>query len=320
MVVYLQNADGSFAAPSVSTLPYANPYDFGGGIAAGDINGDGKADAVLGLLPALSGWIFLGNGDGTFQPYVQFPMPYGTVTMLLADFNNDKKLDLEVGANESPTFGIGVYPNPGNGIFSDTTATYVLTRQGTAQVAYGDFNNDGVLDVVSCDFDSNVVSVALSTLGTTVSVTASPNSVNPGQQVTLTATVTPTVKNSNQPTGTVSFLDGGTLLGSGALANGTAMLTSSFSATGTHNITASYSGDANYVASNSVSSAQVTVKIATNVSVTASPNSVTLGQQVTLTAAVTPTVTNSNQPTGTVNFLTGTPRSAAEPWRMELPR
>jgi hypothetical protein len=55
------------------------------------------------------------------------------------------------------------------------------------------------------------------------------------------------------PTGTVTFLDGNTVLGTAALdATGTAVLTTSTLTGGQHNITASYSGDA--VTSASVSS------------------------------------------------------------------
>ena len=257
MVVNLQKADGSFGPPSVYTFPYN--FQLGGGIAAGDINGDGKADAVVGMYGSGTGAIFFGNGDGTFQPYIEFDVFSGANTMLLADFNNDKKLDLEVANYQDPRIGIAVYPNPGNGMFSHATGAFLTTSGGTTQVAYGDFNNDGVLDAVSCDSTANVVSVFLSTIGTTVGVTASPNSITSGQQVTLTAAVAPSVKNSVQPTGTVSFLDGSTTLGSGPLANGTAMLTSTLSTPGTHNIAASYSGDANFVAGTSPSSAQVVV-------------------------------------------------------------
>jgi hypothetical protein len=50
------------------------------------------------------------------------------------------------------------------------------------------------------------------------------------------------------PTGTVSFLDGATLLSKVNLSAGTATLTGVTLATGTHSITASYSGDTNFTA------------------------------------------------------------------------
>jgi hypothetical protein len=65
--------------------------------------------------------------------------------------------------------------------------------------------------------------------------------------VTFTATVSPSAAS-----GTVTFKDGATTLGTGSVSGGTATFsTSSLSAGGTHNITATYGGDASYYASTS---------------------------------------------------------------------
>jgi len=80
---------------------------------------------------------------------------------------------------------------------------------------------------------------------TTTALTANPNPSVAGQNVTLTATVTPA-----NATGTVSFYDGASLLGTGFLGNGAASLTASFLA-GNHSLTASYGGDANNAPSTS---------------------------------------------------------------------
>ncbi len=49
------------------------------------------------------------------------------------------------------------------------------------------------------------------------------------------------------PTGTVSFVDGATALGSGTLVNGAAIFTTATLAAGSHSITAVYAGDGNFV-------------------------------------------------------------------------
>lgn len=61
--------------------------------------------------------------------------------------------------------------------------------------------------------------------------------------VTLTATVAPANPGSGMPTGTVSFYDSGTLLGTITLSGGSAALTISTLNVGMHSITAVYSGD-----------------------------------------------------------------------------
>jgi hypothetical protein len=104
---------------------------------------------------------------------------------------------------------------------------------------------------------------ALGPRATTVGLTSSQNPAAVGQSVTFTATVavtggapgptysTPEVPGT--PTGTVSFLDGTTVLGSGTLDAGVATYSTAALAAGTHPITARYSGSS--TAAGSLSSA-----------------------------------------------------------------
>jgi len=81
---------------------------------------------------------------------------------------------------------------------------------------------------------------------TTVTLSA-PNAANLNQSVTFTATVAAGALGT--PTGTVTFMDGGTTqIGSASSLSGTGVATLSTSAlsAGTHNITAVYGGDNNY--------------------------------------------------------------------------
>jgi hypothetical protein len=71
--------------------------------------------------------------------------------------------------------------------------------------------------------------------------------------VTFTASVSSTV---GTPTGSVSFLDGTTLLGQGALSAGVATLTTSSLTDGSHSITAVYNGDTNFIAVTSAALSQ----------------------------------------------------------------
>ena len=67
-----------------------------------------------------------------------------------------------------------------------------------------------------------------------------------GQSVTFTTTVRQSVSGTGVPTGTVTFLDGSTSLGTAALNAGVATLTTSALSAGTHQIVAAYSGDTNF--------------------------------------------------------------------------
>lgn len=83
------------------------------------------------------------------------------------------------------------------------------------------------------------------------SATAIVSSVNPsnaGQTVKFTATVT---SPTTVPTGTVTFMDGSTVLGTGNLAKGKASFSTSALSAGSHNITAVYQGTSNITGSTS---------------------------------------------------------------------
>ena len=130
---------------------------------------------------------------------------------------------------------------------------------------------------------------------TTTVLSASANPVAAGQPLTLTAAVTPAAA-----TGTVTFKDGSAILNTVSLVNGSATLVTSALTGGSHPLTASYSGDATYAPGNSAILTEVVNATPTTTSLTATPNPATVGQSVTLTAAVTPTTA-----TGSVAFLDG---------------
>lgn len=138
---------------------------------------------------------------------------------------------------------------------------------------------------------------------TTASVSASPNPGIVGQPVTLTATITPVAPAIGTPTGTVTFLDGTTSLGTGALSAGQATLTTSLLAAGSHSITATYAGGSNFLGSSS-SVVTLGMLLSTTTTLIASPNPANAGQPITLSAAVAGS--SNGTPTGSVTFLDGT--------------
>src|SRR5271170_2739010 len=142
---------------------------------------------------------------------------------------------------------------------------------------------------------------------TATSVSASRTQATSGQAVTFTAVVAPK-SGSGVPTGSVTFNDGATQIGTGTLnSSGTAAFDTSGLAVGTHSISGAYSGDANFAASTS-SPVSVTIsapaKIATTTAVLASATLLTAGQNVTFTTAVAPQ-SGAGFPTGSITFLDG---------------
>jgi len=146
-----------------------------------------------------------------------------------------------------------------------------------------------------------------SATGTKASVAASAAQVTLGQAVTFTASIAP-ASGSGVPTGSVTFNDGATQIGTGTLnSSGAATFSTSSLGVGSHSVTAVYSGDANFSGSTSaavVVTVAAPAKVATGTSLSASAMQLTSGQSVTFTAGVAPQ-SGTGTPTGSVAFLDG---------------
>jgi hypothetical protein len=202
--------------------------------------------------------------------------------------------------------GTGTLSNTATDTATFTTSTLTTTSHTiTAAYTSGDTN-------FNASPASASITQTVNKANTTTTVVSSVNPSVSGQSVTFTATVAVNAPGSQaaaNPTGTVTFYDGGTAIGTGTLSNtatDTATFTTSALSTATHAITAAYTGgDANFNASSaSASISQVVSKDATGTALTSSPNPSNVGQPVTFTATVTASAPGSGVPTGTVTFRT----------------
>jgi hypothetical protein len=137
---------------------------------------------------------------------------------------------------------------------------------------------------------------------TTTTLVSSLNPAEFGQYVKFTATVTST--SSGTPTGTVTFKNGTTVLGTSNMSGGAASLFINTLAVNTHPITAVYSGNATFSTSTSAVLSQVINKAGSTTKVVSSANPSTVGETVTFTATVKSTTTGT--PAGSVTFKDGT--------------
>jgi hypothetical protein len=130
------------------------------GVAAGDLNADGKPDLVIANTTSNTISVLPGNGNGSFGTRVNYNTGSAPIAVVVADLNGDEIPDVAV-AN-SGSSNIGIFPGNGNGTLQ-TVVNYSLGGSPTSLFA-ADLNNDGLSDLVIGA--SNGVSAILGTTGT----------------------------------------------------------------------------------------------------------------------------------------------------------
>jgi hypothetical protein len=189
-----------------------------------------------------------------------------------------------------------------NGILTIPVASGLQLNQ------YGVFTATAVADPASVPptangtaISNNIFVIEPSTLRLTSSV--NPSAVNQSTTFTLTITTTGTAT----PGGSVSFFNGGTLIGtvtvSGTGNTGTASIPDSFATAGSYPITATYTSTTN-TAGGTASLTQL-VGNTTAVTLTSSINPSLVGQSTNLTATIS-SLGTFGAPTGTIQFFDGT--------------
>ncbi|MDH5197123.1 MAG: VCBS repeat-containing protein, partial [Gemmatimonadota bacterium] len=138
--------------PDFNIVNYLNYYN-GGGVAAGDVDGDGLADLYF-TSNLGADRLYRNLGDFRFED-VTVAAGLGTTSgwktgVTMADVNGDGYLDLYVSTVTHLTLhGRNVlYVNDGDGTFTDRTAEYGLEHVGySTQAAFFDYDGDGDLDM-----------------------------------------------------------------------------------------------------------------------------------------------------------------------------
>jgi type II secretory pathway component GspD/PulD (secretin) len=162
LTIFQGNGDGTFLAPTIVSLPNgSNPA----AIAALDLNSDGHIDLAVANSGANTLSIFLGNGDGTFQPRTDYTTGTLPVWVATGDFNGDGIPDIAVANKNDNTVSIFLgdagtsNASIGNGTFAGQV-TYAAGNAPTS-IAVADYNIDGRPDLAVTDETDNAVSLLL---------------------------------------------------------------------------------------------------------------------------------------------------------------
>ncbi|HVN17294.1 MAG TPA: FG-GAP-like repeat-containing protein [Dongiaceae bacterium] len=157
--ILLGNGDGTFTSAAAVCLPDVQGTVGLAGLAVADFNHDGKADlaATYSAGGVASNATYLGNGDGTFQPFVPGALAaFGTIgPPITGDFNGDGNLDLAIIFDNDGLNQVEVLLGDGLGDFS-RVENFLDSSFGGPVVA-GDFNGDGFLDLATVSSSSLLV-------------------------------------------------------------------------------------------------------------------------------------------------------------------
>jgi Bacterial Ig-like domain (group 3)/FG-GAP-like repeat len=293
----IANGDSTVSAPGNIALSLLGPS------VAADLNGDNKPDLIVGNVVLL-------NINGEVAP----PPALAPTTTTLTSSANPSTSGQSVTFTATVTSTAPGTPT-GSVTFLDNNVSLgsAVTLNGSAVATFATsslsaashpitalYNGDATFAVSPSNTVTQVVNAA-DKAATTTTVGSSQNPSTSGQSVTFTATVSS--QTAGTPTGSATFFDGNTALGSAVTLNGSsaATLTTSSLSAASHSITAQYSGDATFASSTSNTVTQQ-VNAAANgdfsVSVTPTTLNLTAGQSGSVALTITPV----NGSTQTINF------------------
>jgi hypothetical protein len=157
-----------------------------GTIAVGDLDGDGNLDAVLGYdLDGMA--VFLGNGDGTFQPAVNYDTTgLGGGYLVVSDLSLNGKLDVMVPSGPP---GVDVFWGNGDGTLQPAEG---FASGASGIPAIGDLNGDRLPDIILAGelYTTTMLNTGVVSFSPTTAPLAFPvqliNTSSPQQTVSLT--------------------------------------------------------------------------------------------------------------------------------------
>jgi hypothetical protein len=150
VTVMLNDGGGIFGPPTTFDAPGVSVCR---GLAAGDLDGDGDRDLLVGDAFNASKAVLLNNGSGAFAQALPFTAGGTCIAVAIADLDGDGDRDAVTVFN-----GVWAHCNNGDGTFAP--AVILATGEGHTSVAIADVNGDGGSDVAVSRSTSNGNNVA----------------------------------------------------------------------------------------------------------------------------------------------------------------
>jgi len=144
ILVYIRNANGSFAAP----VTYTNTESYSTLIGTPDLNNDGYPDLVITHNVPARIQVMLNNGSGGFGAATLYVVNDYTSSANVYDLDRDGDLDIVAfsGNFDPDQNAINVLKNNGDGTFA--SATTLTTGVAYSGCVPADINNDGIFELL----------------------------------------------------------------------------------------------------------------------------------------------------------------------------
>ncbi|MCZ0964340.1 FG-GAP-like repeat-containing protein [Paracoccus benzoatiresistens] len=154
VTVRLNDGSGGFDEASDVAVTEA-----AGDIALGDLDGDGDLDYATANYDSGSVSVRLGNGDGTFDGGSEVATG-SAVALALGDLDGDGDLDVATAnSDDGDNYSVSLRLNNGDGTFGG--GSELAVGNGPTEVALGDLDGDGDLDLAAVNTHDDTVSVRM---------------------------------------------------------------------------------------------------------------------------------------------------------------
>ena len=229
-------ANGGYGAKSISvffndgTGHFGSKTDYTTGdgpwsVALGDLNGDGKPDAVTANVYSQSVSVLLNDGTGHFGTTTDYPIGVAPRGVALGDLNGDGKLDLAIAKGAGNA--VSVFLGTGIGTFEPMTD---FPANGfTLALALGDLSSDGKLDIAAAVVSGGVpvfLNTTPSVADLAITATDSPDPVPVGNTLAYLLTVRNNGPSAATGVTVTDILPGGVVLISATPSQGSCSVTS----------------------------------------------------------------------------------------------
>lgn len=166
--IYLGSAIGLSNVPSTVIFAPSGSNGFGYDIAnAGDVNGDGYGDVIVGASSSYSGagaaYLYKGSPSGisssNYNLILGSPGEHLGVSVSAGDINRDGYSDVVIGSsgNYNGLQNVKIHKGSAAGLIYSNTINSSVTGFGFSSSASGDINGDGYSDIIVGAYNSNSV-------------------------------------------------------------------------------------------------------------------------------------------------------------------